>query len=271
MTRQACTRALRSVVGASLARGTRASELRFALAVGSRPRARRKARSICSFGSSPASRARRSANCSAWRLTKSPLKSVSACGATLVIARRSVLLRRVAEIERFEHRHEQRPLDDRHRRCGDRSPGSAIRFPGGLLVGVGLDGGRRNRQEHGRAVHLAIQIAGGGEHRIADRFDIEPAVGEVPEELVFRIERCRISDFGFAECRSSNPQSRILNSELELCRYVSLVRISRCSFFSDQSASCMNQWASQSSSSGCVGRAPMWPKSLGVATRPSPK
>jgi hypothetical protein len=56
-----------------------------------------------------------------------------------------------------------------------------------------------------------------------------------------------------------------------LMRHVLLVRIRRCSFFSDHPASCVNQCASQSSSSGCVGGSPIRPKSLGVRTRPWPK
>ena len=93
----------------------------------------------------------------------------------------------------------------------------------------------------------------------------------MPEEACFRGRSIADCGLRIADCRIGirNPQSEIRN--LKLCRYVSLVRISRCSFFSDQSASCMNQSASQSSSSGCVGRAPIWPKSLGVATSPSPK
>ena len=48
-------------------------------------------------------------------------------------------------------------------------------------------------------------------------------------------------------------------------RYVLLVMMSRCSFFNDQPFS-TNQFASQSSSSGCVGFSPIRPKSLGVRT-----
>ena len=55
-----------------------------------------------------------------------------------------------------------------------------------------------------------------------------------------------------------------------LCCQAAESRMTRCSFFSDQPSE-MKRFASQSSSSGCVGGADWLPRSSGVLTKPSPK
>ena len=54
------------------------------------------------------------------------------------------------------------------------------------------------------------------------------------------------------------------------CRYVALVTSNLCMALTSQFVR-MNSVASQSSSSGCVGHSPCWPKSSVVMTRPFPK
>ena len=98
-----------------------------------------------------------------------------------------------------------------------------------------------------------LSLPADGEHGVADRLGLQPPRGEPPEQAVVRVLRRR-------------PSRRTCAA----WRYVADVTISRCSGLSRPPES-RNQAASQSSSSGWVGRSPLKPKSLGVRTSPSPK
>ena len=58
------------------------------------------------------------------------------------------------------------------------------------LVGVAVAGeGRcRDRRVHARPIHLAVELAAGGQHRVADHFDLEPAVGHAPQQAVVGVD-----------------------------------------------------------------------------------
>src|SRR5437868_4327116 len=84
-----------------------------------------------------------------------------------------------------------------------------------------------------------------------------------------------LSRRGAERSSSANPETfagfaAAFATSVDLCRYVALVTIVRCNFFNDHPFR-TNSDASQSSNSGCVGRAPARPKSFGVATNPLPK
>ena len=94
-----------------------------------------------------------------------------------------------------------------------------------------------------------VEPAADGQDGVADRLGLQPTRGHPPEQAVVGVDGRR---FG--------------SNRLD-CRYAAESTISRCSGLSRQPPS-TNSAASQSSSSGCDGRPPLKPKSLGVRDDP---
>ncbi len=93
---------------------------------------------------------------------------------------------RIAQVERLQHRHDQRPLEQGINRSSGRFF-LIKRLPN--LVGIAVAGKclLGHVEIRSGTEHFRIEPAAHGEHGVADRFNLQSAVGDAPQKPVFRI------------------------------------------------------------------------------------
>ena len=113
------------------------------------------------------------------------------------------------------------------------------------------------RRGHARATDRRLELAAGGQHGVADLLGVEPLDGSFPEQAVVGIDPLRRGEVALAAHGCLAIGRRGQDQPVQRLELPAAAR--------------RTPLASQSSSSGWLGRSPSRPKSLGVPTRPRPK